>query len=823
MQRQRGSKKPRIEQIDQPELIVDLIEQPIPDNETIINRFGLAQQLCKISESQILAEFQTGLLSQQITPVRLNGKPQESIMDKLISNKNDFLPKNMIQRTNNIRKDCQLLKTAVDKSVLKMQDFIQEVENGVQSIQKFFQFQYDKIKKEPLKKDKITETLIDFSKRHENDLDQMESQLDLTTDAQICQLPEEFSNKTYDKLLAQVSDCIYALMTKQKQIDVIHFQAIDQDKMVCNLAFGNGQAGYTRFQQKYLSKSNLAAEHFKPTILNLTDTVTSQQSLSSKGHIQYTRLFSIQMNCRSQIRLELITNRNRFQTISQLARDQSSYLQKKRQKLQRYDIQLELLHPQFDIQNKPIMLQRKRGGGLDYLDIMKCGLLGKINNIPNDLQFIGAMYFSFDQDSIFVLAKRQNLEDVETVVCRMIKSESQSTAVFEIKKENSNSQVKSESSTPPNQPGLTPSKQLLQLATAVLQQILILKNSLTDAVKRLEYFMSDMERNTKTIIQTLENKYKDHQNLQNYDLEKKSVSLEGISVYTQKSINNLELMRLSISQQIDAVNVLNSTKFPQLDMPKEIYSNGEIVHRFNERSMRSLNNLIDESTSKIFGLHAPLNPTTNTEHTELLCMEKDSRSNEFTLKRIKTFPKKVNFIMLHQERLICEDLVYSFAEDSKFELMQDLNQQDISAGCAISDSLVVFGHCQLAKISIWKFVDMKYYMIQKQGLFSGSMYHNFVVTKMKKDEYSPESNSIYGVFGGNNISRVTFNGKNIKETQKTKICGKSYILVDYKIMSAECQVSQHENGASIRFLDCSTLLQSVNDACDDNQGSKRAV
>lgn len=89
------------------------------------------------------------------------------------------------------------------------------------------------------------------------------------------------------------------------------------------------------------------------------------------------------------------------------------------------------------------------------------------------------------------------------------------------------------------------------------------------------------------------------------------------------------------------------------------------------------------------------------------------------MKKIKTFNKIVNFVMQHGNRLVLDDYVYLNVEkdgSSLLQLVQSLDQGDIIGGVGVTDHIMVLGHKGFKTLSIWKFEQDRYTLVQRQKL-----------------------------------------------------------------------------------------------------------
>lgn len=134
------------------------------------------------------------------------------------------------------------------------------------------------------------------------------------------------------------------------------------------------------------------------------------------------------------------------------------------------------------------------------------------------------------------------------------------------------------------------------------------------------------------------------------------------------------------------------------------------------------------------------------------------------MKKIKTFSKVINFVMQHANRLILDDYIYLNVEkdgSSLLQLVQSLDQGDITGGVGITDNILVLGHKGYKTMSLWRFDTDRYTLLQRQKLVTYPSYINCRVWQMKRDPYADSPNQIYAVMGEICLYRVSLVAKDL--------------------------------------------------------------
>jgi len=152
------------------------------------------------------------------------------------------------------------------------------------------------------------------------------------------------------------------------------------------------------------------------------------------------------------------------------------------------------------------------------------------------------------------------------------------------------------------------------------------------------------------------------------------------------------------------------------------------------------------------------------------------------MKVLKTFNRQVKLVYQHADRLICDDYVYLFDErTSTMSLTQNLEQYDITGAISISDTILVCGHRDYQKMTIWKWDTQKYNLLQRGNMAPKvNIYNDYPVKMLRKDVFAEVPNEIYSIMG-NSLYKLKLNGKDISLSERTNVWGnKRMLIVDYK-------------------------------------------
>lgn len=110
------------------------------------------------------------------------------------------------------------------------------------------------------------------------------------------------------------------------------------------------------------------------------------------------------------------------------------------------------------------------------------------------------------------------------------------------------------------------------------------------------------------------------------------------------------------------------------------------------------------------------------------------------------------------------------------------------AGCTLTSKLICIGHRFYSKISLWSWTGQSYELIRKTSLYGGGgAYMDFSITMIRKDAFSSLPNQIFMVAGGDSLTRMTINAKDIKSSDKLKLKSPRFKdqILDYKQLSSD--------------------------------------
>eukprot|EP00347_Sterkiella_histriomuscorum_P017913 403347500 len=168
--------------------------------------------------------------------------------------------------------------------------------------------------------------------------------------------------------------------------------------------------------------------------------------------------------------------------------------------------------------------------------------------------------------------------------------------------------------------------------------------------------------------------------------------------------------------------------------------------------------------------------------------------------------QNVSVVFFQQDRLIIDDYVYVIdltCEEGKPRLFTSLYIKDFSSSIPLGDSLILVGHSQFFKFSLfkWDVRGSKYQVLKSHQLCVGSSYKYNNVTNLQLNKYPIDSEiSVYcTVSEGNSFNKVSINLNDLQLSQKYKMLsgkthGKGYEkFIDYYQMNSSNLLVLYEN------------------------------
>jgi len=108
---------------------------------------------------------------------------------------------------------------------------------------------------------------------------------------------------------------------------------------------------------------------------------------------------------------------------------------------------------------------------------------------------------------------------------------------------------------------------------------------------------------------------------------------------------------------------------------------------------------------------------------------------------VSSFPTLFAHITQHQDRLICDNYVYSLQDFSRIQTLEFAN---ITSGCSLTPKLVCLGHNSNALLSLVAWTGSMYTMIQKSNILNcNNRMRNLAFTEIRKDLFSKMPNQIF--------------------------------------------------------------------------------
>eukprot|EP00347_Sterkiella_histriomuscorum_P010246 403377030 len=181
-------------------------------------------------------------------------------------------------------------------------------------------------------------------------------------------------------------------------------------------------------------------------------------------------------------------------------------------------------------------------------------------------------------------------------------------------------------------------------------------------------------------------------------------------------------------------------------------------------------------------------------------------STQQVQKIIEIERQNVSVVFFQQDRLIIDDYVYVIdltCEEGKPRLFTSLYIKDFSSSIPLGDSLILVGHSQFFKFSLfkWDVRGSKYQVLKSHQLCVGSSYKYNNVTNLQLNKYPIDSEiSVYcTVSEGNSFNKVSINLNDLQLSQKYKMLsgkthGKGYEkFIDYYQMNSSNLLVLYEN------------------------------
>eukprot|EP00347_Sterkiella_histriomuscorum_P020464 403337700 len=330
---------------------------------------------------------------------------------------------------------------------------------------------------------------------------------------------------------------------------------------------------------------------------------------------------------------------------------------------------------------------------------------------------------------------------------------------------------------------------LIEVASDVRSTSEEIKNQLQEAQIRIQDLATDVERITNSIIATLDQKItaqinyqeqfsKTEEGRENPEVQERAqLIMNDINVYSDRSLRTVRTMKDELDTFKNALQTINSAKVLKYTIEKDLLIQHSVVG-VTEIPSRCGYDFMFQQLSE--GLIAYSNK--QIQQTDIVAFVPDTQRQVVEMKVVKSFGRAVNMIIQHEERILCDDHIYVVDEmTGTFNLMQNLDQNDITGAYCVSEKLIVFGHRKFQKLSIWQWDNDCYNFLQKGLLIKPTPnYTEYPITLMRRDMFSDLPNEIICVLNGFQVTRILMNGKDVSLSQKTKVwSNKRNPTIDY--------------------------------------------
>lgn len=149
---------------------------------------------------------------------------------------------------------------------------------------------------------------------------------------------------------------------------------------------------------------------------------------------------------------------------------------------------------------------------------------------------------------------------------------------------------------------------------------------------------------------------------------------------------------------------------------------------------------------------------------------------------LSSFPVHFSSVFLHEDRLICDNYVYSMVT---FALMQTLDH-DMISGCVLTSKLICCGHGIGGKLSLWSWTGSSYDLIRKTTICQSSLpslpthspltlpqnapgNNMACISQLQKAQFTSLPNQIFLIESKTTLIRLTINAKDIRNSEKLKM------------------------------------------------------
>jgi hypothetical protein len=153
---------------------------------------------------------------------------------------------------------------------------------------------------------------------------------------------------------------------------------------------------------------------------------------------------------------------------------------------------------------------------------------------------------------------------------------------------------------------------------------------------------------------------------------------------------------------------------------------------------------------------------------------------------IASIQKRVQFVMKHGDRIICDDWVYQKKINEEYDIIQSLERfKGVSTGVQLSLELICLAHPAQLRISLWRWQGNEYVNVATQALLGrpGGGGTPFgvgpasTISLMSKVPFVNELNEVYCVMYGNELYKFKVFMKELESQpdNKEQLCKKNLI------------------------------------------------
>ncbi|KEJ83135.1 hypothetical protein OXYTRIMIC_788 [Oxytricha trifallax] len=267
-----------------------------------------------------------------------------------------------------------------------------------------------------------------------------------------------------------------------------------------------------------------------------------------------------------------------------------------------------------------------------------------------------------------------------------------------------------------------------------------------------------------------------------------------------------------ISHQSSSLNQVES----QLQF-YETHINQIITQKMNEIKLSNHIELYEGNQIAIHGLFDKYDKLQKQLHDQIVALHKvdDSGIDIIKLDKLSdtdikaqcilTLENTPNFMILDQDRLIADRIVYSFKQRCQVQIFDEL----ATSGCVASDGLIILALHHSGRILILRFVDGQYlYLNQGNTCKRGGTQKKVFYNLIKTNPFIPfnlKCPTIFTQSDGLQLSKYVINLLKFEDSDKLRLCwrSKEFKFVDNRHLISQFELEytliNHDNGQTLQI------------------------